>query len=62
MDENLNIDYHIKRLILKAMQKYVRIKNIAEALQIHPHKLLEYRRKYNLPIDRKPWLNKHKDE
>lgn len=47
-EEYLNIDYHIKRLILIAMAKYKNKKEQAKALGIHTRTLADYKWRYNL--------------
>lgn len=46
--EYLNIDYHIKRLVLIAMAKYKHHTEQAEALGIDVRTLYNYRKKYKL--------------
>ena len=46
--EYLNIDYHIKRLILIAMAKYKTKKEQAKALGIHTRTLADYKWRYKL--------------
>ncbi len=53
MEEILNIDYHTRRLILKAMNKYRRIKQAALALGITERWLQELRLRYGIYLDEK---------
>lgn len=46
--EYLNIDYHIKRLLIIAEAKYKTKKDQAQALGISVQKLNSYKKKYNL--------------
>jgi len=48
MEGTLNIDYHIKRLLLIAKGKYKTEKEQAEALGICTKTLCKYKKKYNL--------------
>jgi len=50
MQENLNIHYHTKRLILIALGKYKTEDEQAKALGICPRTLYKYRKIYDLPV------------
>ena len=55
MEETLNIDYHTRRLVLKAMNKHRRIKEAALALGISERWLQELRHRYGVYLDRGTW-------
>lgn len=46
--EYLNLDYHIKRLIIIAMSKYTHYTEQAKALGVTTRTLFNYRKKYGL--------------
>lgn len=48
MEGTLNIDYHVKRLLLIAIAKFKTEKEQAEALGICTTTLWKYKKKYNL--------------
>lgn len=45
---SLNIDYHVKRLILIAMGRFKTCKDQANALGISATTLINYKKRYNL--------------
>lgn len=49
MDENLNIEYHVRRLVLIALGKFKTRKEAAQALGITPRTLARYQKKFNYP-------------
>jgi transcriptional regulator with PAS, ATPase and Fis domain len=46
--ESLNIDYHKKRLILKALNKHIKVNIAAKELGISPRNLWFQREQYNI--------------
>lgn len=46
MDEILNIEYHVRRLVLKATGKFKTRKQAAQALGITPKALAYYQKKF----------------
>ena len=47
MDESLNIEYHVRRLVLIAIGKFSTQKEAARALGISPRTLAWYQKKFN---------------
>ena len=62
-EEYLNIDYHIKRLLLIAINKFKTEKEQAEALGVTTKTLYNYRKKYSLNVQyripKKIWEQKN---
>jgi len=48
MQENLNLDYHIKRLIIIALAKYKTETEQSRALGVSKRTLYNYRKRYSL--------------
>lgn len=48
MEGTLNLEYHIKRLIMIAVGKYPTLKEQSDALGISRVTLWKYKKKYNL--------------
>lgn len=48
MEENLNLDYNIKLLVLKALNKFKKIGPAAEALGVSERTLKRYKRGYRI--------------
>lgn len=61
MQENLNIHYHVKRLILMSLGKYKTEDEQANALGINKRTLYKYRKIYNLPVRQKRNERKRKN-
>ena len=62
-NENLNLDFHVKRLTLKALNRYHLRKDAAEALGINERTLYRYRHQYDIIFDKatKRFISNQKD-
>lgn len=48
MEGSLNIDYHIKRLVMIALGRYNTLQSAADALGVTVNTLKNYKKKYSL--------------
>lgn len=52
-DEILNIEYHVKRIVLKSLNKTHFVKEAARLLGISERTLHRYKRQFNISYDKK---------